>query len=662
MKKIKFPKIHNITKVTVCLILATTIIGTAVLASGRPPIEVEASQTIILEKTNISKVISVSGVVESALTKNIYATQSYPVKEIYVQVGDSVRVGDVLAELDMSRLENDISQTEINLKSAITSANEERTINSNNIANAQTSLESSQISYARQQITMENAEKDLREAEEKMSEEFDGYTFDLAIGDAKLSLERKTTDLEKAQEDWNKAMNHFDDYPYQNAINEAAINLERRQADLEDTERFDDYLYQNAIKDAVRNHDRKKDDYDTARNDYFNAQNDYFSISGIAGISDTEILSAWTKVESAQKAMDAAGRAIDDAEISLARAKTDLQRAKEDERPLSNAENAVNDAQRTYDKAVTDLERAKRDAVDSASEKLTNAKNAYSDAQRSYEKALNDKIRAIDNENDNHKTKLESVQKTYIDTQKQLESSQNNVQSAQNSLHQAQSKSATQGTGVEIQELNLEKLSNQLAEGKIVATADGVITEVNVKIGSTPNGILFVIEDTEDLYVSANVKEYNVSDVFLGKDAVITTEATGNQAYEGTVSYISPKAVSAAGSTSVEFEVQVGLNKPDTAIKIGMNAFLNIIAEHKSNVFVVPNSAIVTNERGNFVYTMGVGEKQEIAVTLGIRTAASTEISGDGLYEGMQLMTDPEGLISNEPSGRPAMFGGMGGQ
>jgi len=339
-----------------------------------------------------------------------------------------------------------------------------------------------------------------------------------------------------------------------------------------------------------------------------------------AEVSNDAIATAWAKVESAEKAVETARRAIDDADTAV-------------------------------DRSKTDLERAKKNAVDAASDKLTSAQNSYHDAERAYEKALNDKTRAIDDYVKSNQTKLENAQKAYDDSQKQLESSENSLKSAQNALSQAVNKPETQGASVEMQELNLEKLNNQLAEGKIIATADGVITESYAKVGATPNGILFVIEDTENLYVSVRIKEYNLSAISLGQEAVITTDATGDMVYSGVVSYISPKAVSAAGSTSVEFEVRASLHQPDAGIKIGMNAFVNIITESKSDVYAVPNPMILTNERGSFVYAISDNEKQEIPVAPGMKTAAHTEITGDGLYEGM-LLTDPEGLAANDGQAR----------
>ena len=650
-------------KLIIGLVVVVTIITALVVSSqvraARAELEKNQSiETITLEKTDITRTVSVSGVVESAQVTNIYTTQSFPVKEIYVKVGDPVKAGDLLAVLDMSRLENDISQTEINLKSAEASALEEVRSNSNSIVNARTSLDSSRITLSRQQSNTKNAENDLKEAEEKMLEEFDSYTFDNIIADTKLALERRTEDLEKAQDDLDDAINDFDDYAFQNAIADAKTNLERRKDDLAEAEKAGDKEqnsisvntggYHSAVRAAEMVVTMKKAALASAQDALDNAKE-----SG-----DEEAIKA------AEAFQIIAKQELDAATATLAGANKDLDYAikianssdSADTR-VTNAKYALNDAQNAYDRAVTNLERAKNDAADAATDVLTRTQNAYDDALRAYEKALEDKIRAIDNNLESNENKLENAQKAFDDSQRQLESSQNGVKSAQNTLEQAQNRPASQGTSVEIQELNLERLNNQLEEGRIVATADGVITEVNVKVGALPGGIMFVIEDTDNLYVSVRVREYSISSVQLGQDAVITTDATGEKEYGGKVSYISPRAVSAAGSTSVEFEVQAELLEHDTEVKIGMNAFLNIIIEEKPNVFAVPNSVIVTNENGSFVYTVENDEKREIAVTLGIRTMVNAEISGKELHDGMPLLIDPEGLLSKGDEMRfPAMW------
>ena len=657
MKKEKKKK--KTLKIVIGLVALVVVAGVALVFFMQPARNSNAqnrdNQTIVLAKTDITRTVSVSGVIESAVVRNIYSTQTYPVKEIYVKVGDAVKVGDVLAELDMSRLENDIAQTEINLRSAVASVEEESRSNSNSIINAQTSLESSRISYSRQQLSTQNAEKELAEAQARLTEDFDSYTYDNAIEDAKHSLSRRAADLESAQDDLENAISDFDDYTYQNSITDAKNNLEKRQEELKDAEKAANTNSSTANLDGYRNAVTSAQTVLELRQAALERATE--ALNNTNPDDEDAVAAAEAAVEEAKKNRDAAQTVLTNANRDLSNAWASIDTTNSNRDRIDSANYALTDAQNAYDRAVTNLERAISNAAEAAEQALTNAENAYADAQRAYEKALNDKTRAIENNADSSSTGLQNARRSYEDSLKQLESSENSLRSAQNSFEQAQNRPATSGTNVELQELNYEKLLSQLEEGKIVATADGVITEINAKVGASPSGIMFVIEDTTDLYVSAKVREHQVSAVQIGQDAIITTEATGGKEYDGTVSFISPKAVSAAGSTSVEFEVRAGIRDPDAATRIGMNSFLNIILERKSEIYAVPNSAIVTNDAGSFVYALENGERREIAVTLGIRTMVNSEIIGEGLYDGMQLAADPQGLLSSgDETGFPQMF------
>jgi multidrug efflux pump subunit AcrA (membrane-fusion protein) len=543
----------------------------------------EIPPAFALEKTELTKTISVSGIVQSTGTHNIYSTQNNPVREIYARVGDRVNAGDILAKLDMSKLENDIAQAELNLLSARNTAAEEARTKGNSVTNAQTSLETSRISLERQEMNTANAEKDLLEAETNMKKPFDSYTYDKTIEDAKINLERRIKELAAAEEEWEKVS----------------------------AGTFDNYAYKNAILDAETNYNRKQDDLDLAVQNYYNAMSRYYSAP-----TETQD-AAWSNALSAQSSIESAERAVQDAEKAVERAKTEQKRAQDDyndeNRPLTNA-----------------------------TDNLTKAQNNLADARRSYERALSDKERAIRDYTENNETKLENAKKTLADSRNQLQSAQNNLASAQNSLNQADSKQATTATSVELQILNLEKLNSQLAEGLILATTDGVVTEVNAKVGAAASGALFVIEDVDRLYVSANVKEYSLNDLQIGQRGYVTTDATGANVYDAVITYISPKAVSAAGSTSVEFEIRAAINGTDNDVRIGMNAFLNVVTDARDNVFSVPLSAIVTNDNGSFIYAFESSEHREIPVTIGLRTSTHAEIYGDSLHEGLQILSRPQ--------------------
>jgi multidrug efflux pump subunit AcrA (membrane-fusion protein) len=721
-------------------ILATVVVAGGVyvwqMGETQAAVSTDISQpTLTLAKTDMVKTVSASGAVKSASTVNIYSTQSaYPIQEILVEIGDSVKEGDVLARLDMSRLETEIHQAELNLLSAESSVTEEERLNSNAVTTAENSVKTAQAAFNRQQQNTANAESDLLKAEEELEKRLDAYSYDKAIGDARINLERRADELETARANLSEAeaeAEDFDDYSYQNAIRDAEILLERRKddvtkaqsdlvrtendlarakddlenakADLEEergkTKVFDSYTYDNIIKEAKKTLDRRREDTTAAKQAVEDANQDRINVFMNYDFTVAQLDAADANIKAAEDAVETAKRIEDDALAAYEKAKKDKEKAEADfneqtqeakeqtldsfekavdsseraietsekavenaKKAVENAENLVTDAERNLNDAKANLDRAKdntadanTDVVKTQKDAVTRAENSLADAQRAYDKAVSDKIRAEDDYAEANRDKADAAKRAYEDSLEALEAQRVNLANAETSLKQANGKPSSSGTNVEIQKLNLEKLYTTLTDGEITATADGVITELNAKVGAPPSGILFVIEDAEDLYVSANIKEYSLASVSVGQNAFVTTDATGDAVFDARVDYISPKAVSPAGSTSVEFEIHATFDGGDS-IRIGMNAFINVITDSKEGVYSVPLSAIVTDERGSFVYAPGEAGRTEIPVTIGIKTTTHGEISGDGLTDGMELLSQPVELPNSTFSGTGMMF------
>ena len=645
-------------KIVVCIVVAA-IVGFAVLIgqinadAARQEVPI---QTISLERTDLTRTLSASGVVQSANVQNIFSTQTSPVREILVDVGDWVEVGDVLAVLDMSRLEGDIQQAGLNLAGAELSYEEEIRANMHSVTSAQTSLEASRISLQRQMLATANAERDLTEALAELNAPFDTRTHDRMIEDAEFNLERRLADYRDAQRDLEDTIYNFDDFVHMNLINDARINMERLYALLTDARedlekerdrssgRIDDSNLQQAVTDAERNLRRRQQDLNSAQQQ--------LSIAWALNYNDPLA----PAILNAQTAFTNASRAVEDARTALSRANANLQSGRDDqadlrenaitaaERVVENAEFAYEDARRVYERAHLDLERARENAIEASENNLNRARDNLADAQRAVERTLADLERAIQDFMDANDTRLRNATRNLEDSRAQLRSARNSVTSAENSLNQAAERPETSGINVEMQELNLERLSRQLGDGYILATAAGVIAEVNASVGAPPSGILFVIVDVENLFVSANVREHSLHEIHLGQIGMVTTVATGDRIYEAEVNFISPRAVSPPGSTSVEFEIRAMVHESDMDIRIGMNAFLNVVVEYRENVYVVPLTAISTNENGSFVYAILGDERREVPVFTGLRTSTHAEIYGNGLFEGLEILARPFGV------------------
>ena len=74
------------------------------------------TDTTVLESTDLESTVSATGTVESADSRKVYSTMAYPVLEVFVEVGDVVTEGQLLAQLDGSTLENQIETQRISME------------------------------------------------------------------------------------------------------------------------------------------------------------------------------------------------------------------------------------------------------------------------------------------------------------------------------------------------------------------------------------------------------------------------------------------------------------------------------------------------------------------------------------------------------------------
>lgn len=122
--------------------------------------EASATQIYTLAKSDLIDSVLVSGTVVSSNVENVYSkAANYSVKEVHFEVGDKVKAGDVLAQLDTSTLELDIRQTELNIKNAESSLKNEESSNSYSLKNALNGVESASIELKNSQDNYEKIKK-----------------------------------------------------------------------------------------------------------------------------------------------------------------------------------------------------------------------------------------------------------------------------------------------------------------------------------------------------------------------------------------------------------------------------------------------------------------------------------------------------------------------
>ena len=208
----------------------------------------------------------------------------------------------------------------------------------------------------------------------------------------------------------------------------------------------------------------------------------------------------------------------------------------------------------------------------------------------------------------------------------------------------------------EQQRLAIQRLERQLQEATITAPQAGTITASYAKTGAIGSGLLFVIEDTEDLKIVTKIKEYDITQLAPGMEVIIKSDATGNAEYLGRLEKIAPTSEKntqgeMTSNSNNEFLVEVAVISYPNDLKIGMNTRLSTIISEKEGVYSVPFDAVTKDSATGetIVYRVENNSKGEnmarvTTVIKGMETDFYIEISGENLHDGMKIINDAAGM------------------
>lgn len=210
----------------------------------------------------------------------------------------------------------------------------------------------------------------------------------------------------------------------------------------------------------------------------------------------------------------------------------------------------------------------------------------------------------------------------------------------------------------------LKKLRDQIQASTVTAASSGIVTAVNAKVGSPAGTDPVIVTDTNSYNLSCDVDEQYIADIAKDQAVRFTTNATGDDTMTGKVTFtaVTPtkqqnsnnsggaegNVASTSGSTDKSrgtYRVLIKVDENNERFRPGMTAKITIITAKSTNVLAVPNECLGYNDEGESIVTTttdGGATTAEVVVTTGLTDGTYTEVSGDGLTEGTQLVVPQE--------------------
>ena len=201
---------------------------------------------------------------------------------------------------------------------------------------------------------------------------------------------------------------------------------------------------------------------------------------------------------------------------------------------------------------------------------------------------------------------------------------------------------------IEIQEQQLQLKKEDLEKIYVKSPIDGTVTRVNVNIGryakDTENAAaMFIVENLEKLQMKVAVSEFDVGKIKLGQEAEIHSDILGNESANGVVARISPTAEQKDNNNMDRvIPVLIDITERPENLIAGVIANAKIKTDRVENVFAVPSGALIQDGEEYKIYTLNEDNTiSGIPVEIGLETDLESEVTGDGLTEGMKIVVNP---------------------
>lgn len=663
---------NKITKIIFTLLLIASIFLIFKLISGNLGKNtgevISVNQVVTLKKGSVTNSVSEKGRVVPSNSLEVFAEKPLSITNINVKVGDQVKKGDIIAELDSSSIEEQLksrraqkSATEKNLSAQISAAKKRLSeAISGRDSGKNPALVAAETSLTQAMDHYLSAQKSYDDFKRSLDERYNQGIIQERNTRENLAYQEEATDLKykQLQDDLNKNANKITD-------NRAMASDKSRQSAYLQNELDNEKRRLTELGISIKEEQGRLAE---AQEKVTSLQSDNISLGakrdkltlqkaktnqGTPEFNEIEKKSAeiLAEIEKNQNAIDAINfeqikksaneninrltRTQNEVEIEVNRISEDLANAKADEQKYTSEADALE----------KELE-AQEKQIDATKLEVKKAKeDIYADADKvlKSQKARDDELKTLEQNvktaRDNYESAKKNLESTKVQVANEISGLSDNLKTARAGVNN-------------LDKVEIENLTEELEKVLIKAPADGTVTEVNAKKGQAPAGSVAKIETIDTLRIESQVKEYDKNSVSVGTNVEITSDSVMGETYKGKVISIDPVPMPTSEenkSGEVLYKTVIEINEGQN-IKLapGMTLRVKYILSQEKDTFKVPTDAIFERDGKNYVLAlkeMGKDKYQieKVEVNLGLSNDAETAIKSKNLKEKDKILATSGG-------------------
>ena len=663
---------NKITKIIFALLLIATIFLIFKLISGKLGKNtgevISVNQVVTLKKGSVTNSVSEKGRVVPSNSLEVFAEKPLSITNINVKVGDQVKKGDIIAELDSSSIEEQLksrraqkSATEKNLSAQISAAKKRLSeAISGRDSGKNPALVAAETSLTQAMDQYLSAQKSYDDFKRSLDERYNQGIIQERNTRENLAYQEEATDLKykQLQDDLNKNANKITDNRamasdksrqsayLQNELDnekrrltELGISIKEEQGRLSEaqekvTSLQSDNISLGAEKDklTLQKAETNIEAAEAARIEKRLAE---ISSEIEKNKNAIEAINFDQIKKSANENINRLTRTQNEVEIEVNRISEDLANVKADEQKYTSEADALE----------KELE-AQEKQIDATKLEVKKAKeDIYADADKvlKSQKARDDELKTLEQNvktaRDNYESAKKNLESTKVQVANEISGLSDNLKTARAGVNN-------------LDNVEIENLTEELEKVLIKAPVDGTVTEVNAKKGQAPAGSVAKIETIDTLRIESQVKEYDKNSVSVGTNVEITSDSVMGETYKGKVISIDPVPMPTSEenkSGEVLYKTVIEINEGQN-IKLapGMTLRVKYILSQEKDTFKVPTDAIFERDGKNYVLAlkeMGKDNYQieKVEVNLGLSNDAETAIKSKNLKEKDKILATSGG-------------------